>query len=440
MYQSDDPRYVSLRESAVWNGVVPDRFPDAIARPATRSEVSALVADAHGEGKRIAIKSGGHSWRGAGLRDGGLLLDFGDLKRVEVIPDQGLALVEPGATHKVLADALVPHDLGFPIGHCPSVGLGGYLLAGGYGWNPRIWGPACWSVIGVDLVDVAGNELHASEAEHPDLYWAARGGGGGVPAIATRFHLLVRPLPKIASARCDYPLAQLRELLPWSAGVDDRMPPGTEVSLIAHRPPDGDGGRLEPRATVQASGFAASEEEAMRLARSASEDAPAMGERLDERAYPEVALNDLEGEGAWTEGLRYCVDMCWTEAGHAEVAAICEEAIRQAPSETSRIVLAWGFAPPNGPDVAQTANGTLTVNLYAIWQDPSEDEANEAWIRSTMSRIEPWITGFYVGEADLSVDPDRPRRCYPLEKWQRLTEIRERYDPERRKHGYLSEE
>ena len=165
-----------------------------------------------------------------------------------------------------------------------------------------------------------------------------------------------------------------------------------------------------------------------------------MASRLDERAYPEVALNDLEGEGAWTEGLRYCVDMCWTEAGHAEIGTICEEAIRQAPSERSRIVLAWGFAPPNGPDVAQTANGTLTVNLYAIWDDPSDDEANEAWIRATMGQIEPWITGFYVGEADLSVSSDRPRRCYPAEKWQRLAEIRERHDPQRRKHGYLSEE
>lgn len=440
MYQSNDPRYVSLRESAVWNGVVPDRFPEAIARPESRDEVAALVAGANQAGRRIAIKSGGHSWRGACLRDGALLLDFGNLDRVEVRPDEKLAVVEPGATHKVLADALVPHDLGFPIGHCPSVGLGGYLLAGGYGWNPRIWGPACWSVAGVDLVDVSGNELHASETEHPDLFWAARGGGGGLPAIATRFHLRVRQLPKIASVRCDYPLAELRELLPWSAGVDDRMPQGTEVSLIAHRPPDAEGDRLEPRATVQASGFASSGDEAIRLARTASDDAPSVASRLDERAYPEVALNDLEGEGAWTEGLRYCVDMCWTEAGHAEIGTICEEAIRQAPSERSRIVLAWGFAPPNGPDVAQTANGTLTVNLYAIWDDPSDDEANEAWIRATMGQIEPWITGFYVGEADLSVSSDRPRRCYPAEKWQRLAEIRERHDPQRRKHGYLSEE
>ena len=438
MYQSNSERYVSLREAAVWNGVVPDRFPDAIARPGDRAEVPALVADASREGKRIAVKSGGHSWRGAGLRDGGLLLDLGDLDRVEVLPDRELAFVEPGATHKVLADALVPHGLGFPIGHCPTVGLGGYLLAGGYGWNPRIWGPACWSVVGLDVVDIAGGELHISADEHPDLFWAARGGGSGFPAIATRFHLRVQPLPRIASLRSDYPLASLAELTTWSSS-QEQLPPGTEISLIAHRPLD-DEGRRVPAATVQASGFAATPDAAMRLARNASDAAPAVDLRVAQRAYPEVALNDLEGEGAWVQGVRYCVDMCWVDSRYYEVGAICERAIENAPSQKSRIVLAWGFAPPDGPDVAQTANGKLTINLYAIWDDPADDDRNEAWIRWIMAELEPGISGFYVGEADLSVSADRPRRCYPADKWERLTEIRERYDPERRKYGYLSED
>lgn len=428
-----------MREAAVWNGVVPERFPDAIARPGTRAEVAPLVADAHGRGERIAVKSGGHNWRGACIRDEGLLLDFTELNRVEVDVERSMALVEPGATHKVLADAIVPHELGFPIGHCPTVGLGGYLLAGGYGWNPRTWGPACWSVEAIDVVDVRGGELLISEDSDPDLFWAARGGGSGFPAIATRYHLRLQPLPKIASVRSDYPLDRLTELLPWSAGLE-AMPPGNEISLIAHRPLDRDGGRLAPAATVQSSGFAETSEGAMELARTAAGGAPAAGARVAERSFPTVALNDLEGEGAWVEGLRYCVDMCWVAEGYAEVAGICERAIGEVPSEMSRIVLAWGFAPDGGPDVAQTANGTLTVNLYAIWEDPSEDDANEAWIRSAMGELEPWITGFYAGESDLSVSPNRPSRAYPAQKWERLAATRDRYDPDRRKHGYIGED
>ena len=437
MYQRGDLEYPSAREAAVWNGVVPERFPDAIARPSNREEIPALVGAAVADGRRITIKSGGHNWRGAFLRDGCLLLDFGNLDRVEVDPERMVAAVDPGATHKVLADALVPHGLGFPIGHCPSVGLGGYLLAGGYGWNPRIWGPACWSVTAIDAVDLDGRELVIDESGEPDLFWAARGGGGGFPAIATRFHLRLQPLPKIASVRSDYPLDRLPELLDWSASMKG-MPPGTEISLIAHRAADGKGAARE-MATTQSSGFAETGTAAQRLAGDAATP-PCADARLDRREMPDVALNDLEGEGAWVEGRRYAVDMCWVDGSYERVGAVCERAVHEAPSDSSRIVLAWGFAPDGGPDVAQTANGTLTVNLYAIWDDPSEDEQNEAWVRATMERLEPLVTGFYAGESDLGVSPDRPRRCYPAKKWERLTEIRGHYDPERRKFGYISED
>ena len=98
-------------------------------------------------------------------------------------------------------------------------------MAGGYGWNPRIWGPACWSVAAVDAIGLDDEELTVDESE-PDLLWAARGGSGGFPAIATRFHLRVYPLPSIASVRSDYPLDRLPELLAWSAELE-RMPPAT---------------------------------------------------------------------------------------------------------------------------------------------------------------------------------------------------------------------
>jgi len=428
-----DPEYEATRQGVLWNGVVPDRYPDAIARPSSAGEVAELVRGARAGGLRIAIRSGGHNWRGAYLRDGGLLIDLGGLDRIEVDAGRRAATVEPGATHQLLADALVPHALGFPIGHCPTVGLGGYLLAGGYGWNPRIWGPACWSVTAVDAIGLDGQEIRVDEGE-PDLFWAVRGGGGGFPAVATRFHLRVYPLPSIASVRSDYPLERLPELLAWSAGLEG-MPPGNEVSLIAHRAVDSEG----EAATVQASGFADTPDDASRLAAAAADATPCLNAQTARREFPAVALNDLAGEGAWVQGRRYAVDMCWVDGSYADVGAVCERAVRGAPSAASRIVLAWGFAPPGGPDVAQTANGTLTVNVYAIWDDPADDDANEAWVRESMDRLDPYITGFYVGEADLGVAPDRPERSYPPDNWERLEAIRARHDPSRRKYGFLSE-
>jgi len=440
MYQRSDREYEKARTEAVWNGVVPARCPDAIARPTSADEVAQLVRDARARGDRIAIKSGGHNWRGAFLRDRGLLIDLVNLDRVEVDVDRASARVEPGATHQVLADAIVPHGLGFPIGHCETVGLGGYLLAGGYGWNPREWGPACWSVEAVEIVTVDGEQRTIDADNDPDLFWAARGGSGGFPAFITAYHLRLQPLPKIATRRVHFPLSDLPSLLAWSAKVED-ADPGLEISLIAHRPLDRTTGRpQDPCTTVQATAFAPSLADAEELLTDAFAGLAEISQELAPAETVEVALNKLQAEAAWVHGRRYSVDMCWVADSYEPIGEICARAIDEAPSHLSRIVFAWGFAPHGGPDVAQTLNGTLTVNVYAIWEGPDDDAANEQWTAEAMQAMDPQITGFYAGESDLSVDADRKVRAYPPEKWERLTRIRDQHDPERVKFGFISEE
>ena len=438
-----DAEYESKRQDAIWNAVVPSRFPDAIASPSSRAEVVELVRSAAASGTRIGIKSGGHSWRGAGIRDGGLLLDLGRLQRIEVLPEEGIALAEPGATHQMLADAIVPHGLAFPTGHCPTVGLGGYLLAGGFGWNKRTWGPAVWSVEGHDVVTVDGDELQISAMQHSDLYWAARGGGGGFPGVVTRYRLRLRPLPKIVAGRVVYPLACLPELLVW-AGEHDRLPPGIEISLIARRPADPDPGQVDRdgraplRVIVATTGFGETVDAATELVNAAGRDAPWRSDVVG-ASLEEVTLNALEGASGWIHGLRYQVDCVYVDDLDT-AARVCERALRAAPSDLTRIVFAGGFSPAEQPDVAAAELGRYSVNVYATWSDPVEDDANAAWLATTVAELEPVATGYYVGESDLSIAPDRPRRSYTPAAWDRLSAIRAEHDPQRRKFGYLGED
>jgi hypothetical protein len=191
---------------------------------------------------------------------------------------------------------------------------------------------------------------------------------------------------------------------------------------------------------VQATAFAPSLAEAEALLSDAFAGLEALATASAPAQTVEVTLNKLEAEAAWVHGRRYAVDMCWVADSYERTAEICAEAIDGAPSPLSRIVFAWGFAPTGGPDVAQTALGTLTVNVYAIWEAPSNDRANEQWTAQAMLAMGPHISGFYAGEADLSVDADRKVRAYPPEKWARLAQIRDHYDPERIKFGFISEE
>ena len=231
--QRDSQSYEARRQNAVWNSRVPDRFPDSIALPSNTAEVTEVVRDAVRSGQRIAVRSGGHNWQGTCLRDGGVLVDLGKLTQVKMDSKRAQAQVGAGATHKTLSDELVKHGLAFPIGHCPSVGLGGYLLAGGMGWNLRGWGPACWSVRAADVVKADGDVIRVDMSTDPELMWALRGGASGFPGLVASFHLDLFRLPQIAVRYLEFELSSLPNLLRSIAEELQASDPGLEVSLIA---------------------------------------------------------------------------------------------------------------------------------------------------------------------------------------------------------------
>ena len=133
------------------------------------------------------------------MRDGGLLLDLSRLTAVEVDAEAMTASVQPGCRGDALVAALAEHDRFFPAGHCPGVGLGGYLLQGGYGWNGRVHGPACMSVEAIDVVTAEGEPVRADAQQNSDLLWAARGAGPGFFGVVTRFHLRLQPRARASS-------------------------------------------------------------------------------------------------------------------------------------------------------------------------------------------------------------------------------------------------
>ena len=112
--------------------------------------------------------------------------------------------------------ALREYALFFPSGHCMTVGIGGFLLQGGFGWNSRLWGPACASVSAIDVVTADGTLRHANERDNADLFWAARGAGPGFFGVVTRFHLTLQPRPT-TMMRSDflYPIEAMDDVLGW---------------------------------------------------------------------------------------------------------------------------------------------------------------------------------------------------------------------------------
>ena len=130
------PAYEEARSKAIWNKRVDNvRSPDAVVRCASAREVAAAIRFARENRLKVSLRGSGHSYHAAALCDGGLLLDLGQLDFVEINVENRRARVGPGARGGDLVDALAEQGLAFPIGHCASVAMGGFLLSGGIGWN-----------------------------------------------------------------------------------------------------------------------------------------------------------------------------------------------------------------------------------------------------------------------------------------------------------------
>ena len=134
---------------------------DVVVQAQNEQDVVSAVRLARQRGFKVAVRSGGHSWAAAFLRDGGMLIDVSRMRSFTVDSASRTASLQPGLLGTELNRSLRQHDLFFPTGHCMTVGLGGFLLQGGFGWNSRLWGPACVSVTSVDVVTAEGELVHA---------------------------------------------------------------------------------------------------------------------------------------------------------------------------------------------------------------------------------------------------------------------------------------
>jgi hypothetical protein len=205
----EDAAYDEARQ--VWNRAV-DRRPAAIVRCASVDDVRRGLEFAETQRIEIAVRSGGHSQAGHGVADGALVLDLRGLNRVTVDPPSLSARVEGGAIVSELMTALRPYGLVTPTGGCPDVGLGGLTLGGGENMLMARYGAVCDNVLATELVLADGRLVVANSREHPDLFWAVRGGGGNF-GIATRFEYQLVRHASMLSGLLYFPVVRTAEVL-----------------------------------------------------------------------------------------------------------------------------------------------------------------------------------------------------------------------------------
>ncbi|MEU7899819.1 FAD-binding oxidoreductase [Nonomuraea sp. NPDC049152] len=208
LIEPGDPDYDTLRRGFVYTGT-----PAGIIRCRNAADVAEAVAYAQRRGLPLAVRSGGHSGAALSTVGGGLVIDLSPINHVEVLggPDN-LVRLGTGATWGKVAEVLAGHGLAISSGDTTSVGVGGLMLGGGIGWMVRKYGLALDSLVAAEVVTADSRILRVSADDHPDLFWAVRGGAGNAAAVIT-FEVAAKRESQVTFARIVYPADNLAALL-----------------------------------------------------------------------------------------------------------------------------------------------------------------------------------------------------------------------------------
>lgn len=220
LMQPDDPEYDDARR--IYNAMI-DKRPRLIARCTDEADVIAAVDLARDEDLPLAVRGGGHNGAGLSLCDGGLMADLSAMKGVRVDPFAHTVRVGPGCTWGDVDHATHAFGLATVSGIISTTGVGGLALGGGHGYLSRKYGLTVDNLLGADVVLADGTLVHASDDEHPDLFWALRGGGGNF-GVVTSFLFRLHPVHTVHAGPMLWPMEDAEAVLRWYRDLLPRAP------------------------------------------------------------------------------------------------------------------------------------------------------------------------------------------------------------------------
>ncbi|MDH6545923.1 FAD-binding oxidoreductase [Streptomyces sp. SAI-041] len=411
-----------------------DRRPAAVLEARTEADVVEGVRLALERGWQVAVRSGGHSWAAWSVRGDALLIDLGGFREMAYDPDTRIATATPSVKG---GDELNPFLGGFGRffngGHCPSVGIGGFLLQGGQGWNARGWGWAAENIVAIDVVTAEGELVRADETHHSDLFWAARGAGPGFFGVVTRFHLRTRPLPgHLAHTVHAYPLDLFDEVMTWLHEAHHTVSDLVETVAVTQGLPEYD----EHVLLVTGLSFTDTPEQAAEALAPLHANPYADRALFRVEARPTTLAEQIHGQReANPESHRYFVDNAWLTGSASDVVPAIRKAFTEHPTPQT-FTIWFSMAPLRGlPDMAFSLQSEIYCATYVVHDGPERDAELRAWLDEAMAAMQPVTAGQYLGDSDFTV---RQLKFMGDEQWRRLQEIRAVRDPKGLFAGYLS--
>jgi hypothetical protein len=420
----DDAEYDKARAS-FYGGV--DRRPAAIVRVADANDVSRVISVVRESGMDFVVRGGGHGVAGYALPDGGIVLDLADMRALDIDAEHRTAWADAGLTAGEYTNAADAHGLATGFGDTGSVGLGGLTLGGGIGYLVRKHGLTIDDLLAADVVTADGRLLRVDDESHPELFWAIRGGGGNF-GVATRFQFRLHPVGTIVGGMMMLPATvdviesfiALSEAAPEELTTIANVMPAPPMPMV----PQEQVGKLVIFAMLCYAGAVEAGERAVAPFRALAKPIVDM---VKPSRYPEMYPPDDPDYHPIATARTMFIDS--VDGGVAE--SIVEHlSASNAPMRVAQLRVLGGAMARVPVDATAFAHrrSRILVNVAALYESPDQAALHEPWVTGFAASLKQSDGGAYV---NFLVDEgeSRIRDAYPGKTWERLREIKRRYDP-----------
>jgi FAD/FMN-containing dehydrogenase len=420
----------------IWNGAI-DRRPACIARCTGVADVVAAVRFAREHDLPVAVRSGGHGVAGHAICEGGLVVDLSPMKGIRVDPAARSARAQAGVLWGELDRETQLFGLATVGGIVTHTGIAGLTLGGGIGWLMRKHGATVDNLLSADVVTARGEIVTASEDENPDLFWAIRGGGGNFGIVTSFEYQLHRVGPIVLAGPVFHPLedapAVLRFYREFVAAGPDELTTIFDLSVPPPLPSLPEEVHGKPVVMVGAC-YAGSPDEGAEIVRPLKQFGRPIADLLEPKPYTALqSMFDPLVPHGWH---RYWKSVELPPLTDDAIDTLVEHSLALTSPKSYCIVFQLGGALARvGEDETAFSqrDATHNVNINAVWtEDDPDADRHVAWARAFFDAMQPHAGGRVYLNFLGDEGEDRVRQAYGTEHYERLVEIKRKYDPTNR--------
>lgn len=417
----------------VWNAMI-DKYPGAIARCQDTADVVKAVNFAREHQLLVSVRGGGHNVAGDAICDGGLTIDLSAMKDIQVDPEHRTARVQPGVTLGDLDKETQLHGLATPTGIVSDTGLAGLTLGGGFGWLTRKHGLTCDNLRSAQVVTADGQVHTASEEMNPDLFWGLRGGGGNF-GIVTRFTYQLHPVgPNIVGGLVLHRMEDAEQVLRFYREFSSDAPQELGTMAVFRLAPAAPfiSERLQGKPVLAlVVCYAGDLEQGKRVLKPLREFGDPVADRINVKSYSAQQTMLDEGQPA---GHQYYWKSEYVSGLPDELIDVLIEHAAKMDSPLGRVaIFQLGGAAAEVDEMSMAASHRGAEYIVAInngWKNPAENDRQIAWTRRFWKEIRPHsMGGSYVNFMTADEGQDQIQAAYGQQKYRRLVEIKEKFDP-----------